>query len=353
MIWPGIGTSGPGPTGIAAAGGRRGAAAGPAAVGGAAENRTVVRRSAVPAGMTPSVQRRSAGPPRAGSGRAEVNASSARVDDRRGIASCATVTFTSCARGGRARRNSTIAAPLKTPRTRPRARKPNSVDVTLPASRGSSSSAVATPSPRQRSCEPWPRQLGPRTDERQRRRPSPLSGGLRPWMPSRARRARSMVNSDRRRSGRSSVRARVLIPQERHAPLGHRAAPGIPRPACRRLLAPVQHRVPGSVPGRDELPRLPQPRRRGPVRGGLHPVARAEPGRGDVLVRLLRAVRAGLPPRRHRSPARDPRDEALPRRVARGVGHPRRHAPDHAARRAGRGRRRRSGRASPSPASSR
>ena len=138
--------------------------------------------------------------------------------------------------------------------------------------------------------------------------------------------------------------APVSCHQGKARPLGHRATPGIPRPARRRLLAPVQHRMPGSVPGRDELPRLPQPRRRGPVRGGLHPVARAEPGRRDVLVRLLRAVRAGLPPRRHRSPAGDPGDEAVPRRVARGVGHPRRHAPDHAARGAGRGRRRRAGR---------
>ncbi len=132
--------------------------------------------------------------------------------------------------------------------------------------------------------------------------------------------------------------------QGKARPLGHRATPGIPRPARRRLLAPVQHRMPGSVPGRDELPRLPQPRRRGPVRGGLHPVARTEPGRRDVLVRLLRAVRAGLPPRRHRSPAGDPGDEALPGRVARGVGHPRCHAPDHAARGAGRGHRRGPGR---------
>ena len=71
---------------------------------------------------------------------------------------------------------------------------------------------------------------------------------------------------------------------------------------------------------------------------------RAEPGRGDVLLRLLRPLRARLPPRRHRPPARDPGDEAVPRRVARGLGHPGRHAPDHAARGAGRGRRRRSGR---------
>ena len=84
-------------------------------------------------------------------------------------------------------------------------------------------------------------------------------------------------------------------PRERHVrPRGDRSAPGIPRPAGRRLLAPVQHRVPGSLSGRHELPGLPEPRRRGPVRGGLHPVPRAEPGRRDVLLRLLRA-RASAP----------------------------------------------------------
>ena len=154
---------------------------------------------------------------------------------------------------------------------------------------------------------------------------------------------------------RGRQRCRIVLPAapppgtwtalERHVrDRGDRPLPGIPRPARRRLLAPVQHRVPGGLPGRDELPRLPEPRRRGPVRGGLHPVPRAEPGRGDVLVRLLRSVRAGLPPRRHRPAARDPGDEAVPRGVARGLGHPRRHAPDHAARRAGRRRRRRAGR---------
>ena len=95
----------------------------------------------------------------------------------------------------------------------------------------------------------------------------------------RRRRARSsggrMVDSGPSAPRRSSVRARVLSDQGKARPLGHRATPGIPRPARRRLLAPVQHRVPGSVPGRDELPRLPEPRRRGPVRGGLHPVPRA------------------------------------------------------------------------------
>ena len=101
-------------------------------------------------------------------------------------------------------------------------------------------------------------------------------------------------------------------------PRGHRHRPGVPRPARGRLLAAVQHRVPGSLSGRHELPRLPEPRRRGSLRGGLHPLARAQPGRGDVRVRLLGPVRAGLPPRRHRPAARDPRHEALPRRVARG-----------------------------------
>ena len=120
--------------------------------------------------------------------------------------------------------------------------------------------------------------------------------------------------------------------------------PGIPRPARGCLLAPVQHRVPGSLPRRHELPGLPQPRRRRAVRGGVHPVARAEPGRRDVLVRVLGALRAGVPPRRHRPAARDPRDEAVPRGVARGLGDPRRHAPDHAACRARRGGRRRPGR---------
>ena len=80
---------------------------------------------------------------------------------------------------------------------------------------------------------------------------------------------------------------------------------------------------------------------------------RAEPGRGDVLVRLLGALRAGLPPRRHRPAARDPRDEALPRRVARGLGHPGRHARDRRPARSG-SRSSAPGRpAWPSPASSR
>src|SRR3990172_9892141 len=58
--------------------------------------------------------------------------------------------------------------------------------------------------------------------------------------------------------------------------LGTRPPPGAPRPARRRLVVAVQHRVPGGVPGRDELPRLPEPRGRGPLRGGLHPVPGAQ-----------------------------------------------------------------------------
>ena len=130
-------------------------------------------------------------------------------------------------------------------------------------------------------------------------------------------------------------------PAPRGLILGHRSQPGVPRSACRRLLASVQHRVPGSVPGRHELPRLPESGRRRPIRGGLHPVARAESGRGDVRLRVLGPVRARLPPRRHRPAAGDPGHEALPRRVAPGVRHPRRHASDHAARHDRRGHRRR------------
>ena len=117
---------------------------------------------------------------------------------------------------------------------------------------------------------------------------------------------------------------------------GHRPVPGIPRPAGRCLLAPVQHRVPGGVPGRHQLPRLPQPRRRGPLRGGVHPLPRPEPGRGDVCLRLLRPLRARLPPRGHRPAPRDPGHEAVPRGVARGLGHPRCHPADHAPGREGR-----------------
>ena len=84
-----------------------------------------------------------------------------------------------------------------------------------------------------------------------------------------------MVDSGQRQPAGFSLRLELPRPGKGTTPLGHRAAPGIPRPARRRLLAPVQHRVPGSVPGRHELPRLPEPRRRRAVRGGLHPVARA------------------------------------------------------------------------------
>ena len=120
-----------------------------------------------------------------------------------------------------------------------------------------------------------------------------------------------------------------------------RSDPGVPRPARGRVLAPVQHRVPGGLSRRHQLPGLPQPRRRGAVRGGLHPRPRAEPGRGDVLVCLLGPVRARVPPRRHRPPAGDPGDEAVPRGVARGVRDPGRDARHHAARGARRGDRRR------------
>src|SRR3970282_671675 len=79
--------------------------------------------------------------------------------------------------------------------------------------------------------------------------------------------------------------------------LGSRPPPGVPRPARRSLVVAVQHRVPGGVPGRDELPRLPEPRGRGPLRRGLHPAPGAQSGGRDVLVRLPRPVRAGLPAR--------------------------------------------------------
>src|SRR5436305_14991944 len=41
--------------------------------------------------------------------------------------------------------------------------------------------------------------------------------------------------------------------------LDPRPDPGVPRPARGRLLAPVQHRVPGGLPRRHQLPGLPQP----------------------------------------------------------------------------------------------
>ncbi len=152
-----------------------------------------------------------------------------------------------------------------------------------------------------------------------------------------------MVNSAARGpSGRPSTpapRAGASIQR------GHRSPPGVPRPARRRVLAAVQHRVPGSLPGRHELPRLPEPGRGGPLRGGLHPLARAQPGGGHVRLRLLRALRARLPPRRHRPAAGHPGHEALPRRVARPVGHPRRDAAHHPTGHDRGGRRRRSRRA--------
>ncbi len=194
----------------------------------------------------------------------------------------------------------------------------NSPAVTLPASRGGGSCAFAAPSRGQCSCESQPRQLGPGGPPGRRTMPA----GVRTVVGGRAPTCTPSGPDGRfRRSAvRPILRTRPSpVQQGKARPLGHRPAPGVPRPARRRLLAPVQHRVPGGVPGRDELPRLPQPRRRGPVRGGLHPVARPESGRRDVLVRLLGAVRARLPPRRHRPAARDPGHEAVPRRVARGV----------------------------------
>ena len=143
-----------------------------------------------------------------------------------------------------------------------------------------------------------------------------------------------MINSGPRRHAASSFPSPCLAPAGKARPfVAIDPDPGIPCPAGRRFLAPVQHRVPGGLPRRHQLPGLPQPRRRRAVRGGVHPVPRAEPGRRDVLLRVLGALRAGLPPRRHRPSARHPRHEAVPRGVARGLGHPRRDAPDHAARR--------------------
>ena len=146
MIRPGTGGSeGSGVIGIAPA--IDGATAGD--LGSA--NRTVVRRSAPPAGIASPTRRLSAGPPRAGSGPTVTKASSARVVARRGMASCATVTRTSRGEGGRARISSTSAAPETAPRISPRARKLNSLGVTLPASRGSCSFASGAPSSGQRS----------------------------------------------------------------------------------------------------------------------------------------------------------------------------------------------------------
>ena len=123
--------------------------------------RTGVRRSWLPVGIPSSTSRRSAGPPRAGSGAATPrNASSARVAPRlRGTASWDTVTRTSRGAGGRARRTSTRAAPAATPRTRPMARNVNSLTVTKPASPASSPPVRKDPSAGQRSCALWGRQL--------------------------------------------------------------------------------------------------------------------------------------------------------------------------------------------------
>ena len=257
--------------------------------------------------------------------RVATKASSARVAARRrGTASGATVTLTSrraaAVPGGprRGRRRVT------TPSTRPRARKANSLAVTLPASsrRVGESFGVASVSSAGGSAADV-------TDGRQldaADRGSRPGGSCRPAGPD-GRFGAVGARAD------PPVRARARTARKGTSPLGH-------RPAQEFLVQPVDAswlqcniECQEACPGRDELPRLPQPRRRGPVRGGLHPVARAEPGRGDVLVRLLGPVRAGLPPRRHRPPAGDPGDEAVPRRVARGLRHPRRHAPDHAARR--------------------
>ena len=286
-----------------------------AAIAAGPNGRSTSGRAAAGPGRSPS--RRSAGPPRAGSALAIANASSARVARAGGdgVLGDGHADLTRGRRSGPQDLEEGRAA--ATPRIRPMARKANSVAVTVLASsriglllerRAPSAGSVAATS--------RDRQLRQRLRQAARRRIALHAAKTR------------MVDSrgvgDHRRS---SVRARARHTPERHVPrLAIDRRPGIPRPARRRLLVAVQHRVPGSVSGRDELPRLPEPRRRGSVRGGLHPVARPEPGRGDVLVRLLGPVRARLPPRRHRSPARDPGHEAVPRRVARGLGHPGRHA---------------------------
>jgi len=105
-----------------------------------ASTRTFVRRSEESCDAGVSTVRRSAGPPRAGSGPTAMKASSASVvARRRGMASWATVSLTSRRAGGRARMISMRAAPLATPRTRPMARNMNSLTVTVPASPGSCS----------------------------------------------------------------------------------------------------------------------------------------------------------------------------------------------------------------------
>jgi hypothetical protein len=72
-----------------------------------------------------------------------------------------------------------MAAPLTTPRTRPRARKLNSLAVTLSASRGSWSPAIAIPSRGQRSCGIRARQLGDGLPSGPPGRPSTLAGLVR------------------------------------------------------------------------------------------------------------------------------------------------------------------------------
>ena len=213
------------------------------------------------------------------------------VSDRRGSASRVTVTRIS-RRGSRVPKNTMRAAPAAAPRRSPRAMKASSLTVT----RGQGPRCPAPPG----APSPWPsvaaRHGRVKSTARRLREPA-------------AERARGA-------DGRLTVRADPGSPaplavdrphrrREVQPRLDPRRPPGVPRPAGRRFLAPVQHRVPGGLPGRHELPRLPQPRRRGPVRGGLHPVPRAEPRGRDVLVRLLGAVRARVPPRRHR-PARSP-----------------------------------------------
>ena len=275
-------------------------------------------------------------------------ASSASVADRRrGTTSGATVTRTSRGAGGRhagprpAPRRRRRPGPVPAPgtRTRWRSRCPHLPPVAV---RAECTRHLAG----QRSCECGQRQ--PLRGRDRGSRPQSADPG------SLQRVASRMVDWQGRRTRRSSVGARVRQPQGKARP---RLAID---PAQEFLVQPVdaswlqcniecQEACPVGTNCRGYLNLAAE----GRFEEGYILVARAEPGRGDVLVRLLGAVRAGLPPRRHRSAARDPGDEAVPRRVARGVRHPRRHAPDHAARRAGRGRRRRTGRPRRSRASSR
>ena len=53
------------------------------------------------------------------------------------------------------------------------------------------------------------------------------------------------------------------------------------------------------LPRWHQLPRLPEPRRRGEVRRGVPPLPRAESDRRDVLLCLFCPLRARLPPWRH------------------------------------------------------